>query len=140
MIKYIKNNHKGSTIYQTTENIQTSFFNLTIIKKICIKNLFTYEGFIYAYQKNFGSKTLIPIYINQNNQFFPIQKVKDYDNIWINAAAISNVLNNQNQVIVNFIDDSSLILTQKFSKIERQLKILKNLEKHIMKRFHSHFY
>ena len=140
MIKYIKNNHKGSIIYKTSNDIQTSFFNLTVIKKICIKNFFTYEGFIESFQKNFGSKNLIPIYINKNNQFFPIQKVKDYDNIWINFAAVLKIIDEENHVIVNFIDNTTLILAQKFSKIEKQINILKNLEKHILKRFHSHFY
>lgn len=88
MIKYILNNKYGSLIFYKKGEVQTRYFNLTVIKKLCIQKLFTYEGYIKAFKEIFGNKKSIPIYIDNNNFFIPIMSIKKHENIWINIKAI----------------------------------------------------
>lgn len=113
MIKYIINNAYGSTIYQYDKTTQSSANNLSIIKKLCLKHLFTYDGYLKAVQKTFNKFHQLPVYLNDNMIFIPIKRVRDYDNIWINYA---QVISSQKQ------NNKTLIIFKNYSQLEIDLK------------------
>ena len=114
MIKYIINNAYGAIIYQYDKAIQSSDNNLSIIKKLCLDYLFTYEGYLKAIQKKFNKFHQLLVYLNRKIIFVPIKRVRDYDNIWINCAQVISAQKVNNKTLLIFKDHSRLEIDLKY--------------------------
>lgn len=141
MIKYIINNAFGSTIYKTSGNSLSKKSNLSIIKDLCIKHLFTYEGYLKACKKIFNKTQLVPVYISPYLQFLPTKRVRDYENIWINFSAIKTYKkyeNNKTKLI--FKDNKFLIINMRYHLFEKNILFLEKLKKYKVKPFHKRYH
>ena len=58
--------------------------------------------------KWFKIKKLIPVYIDNSNIFVPINNLKEYENIYINAARVIKTAAKGKRTIVYFIDKTKL--------------------------------
>jgi len=127
MIKYIINTPYGSKIFKSDEIIESKLNNLSIIKRLFIKNLCTYEGYIKAVNKTFNIKHNIPVVINKDNLFIPLKRVRDYDNIWINYAAVITYKQSNNMTTIIFFDHEELIINLKYSLFTKRVELLKKI-------------
>lgn len=127
MIKYIVNTSYGSKIIKLNQIEESKLNNLSIIKKLFIENLCTYEGYIKAVNKTFNIKHNIPVVINKDNLFIPLKRVRDYDNIWINYASIITYKQSNNMTTIIFSDYEELIINLKYSLFIKRVKILEKI-------------
>lgn len=127
MIKYIVNTAYGSKIFKVGSIEESKDNNFTIIKKLCIGNLFSYEGYIKAINKIFSKKHNIPVYINDKNIFIPIKRIRDYDNIWINYATILTYRSDNEKVIVIFKDFDELMIDLNYRLFSKRINLLNEI-------------
>ncbi|MDL2291996.1 competence protein ComK [Acholeplasma sp. OttesenSCG-928-E16] len=125
MINYIKNNNEGISIFSSNEEKIVKGTVLGFIKKKCINNLFSYEGYVKACKKVLKISSLVPVVISKSEVYFPISRVKDYENIFINYLAISSLSINKEQTIITFFDGQTIKIDILKGKIER---IINNIE------------
>lgn len=138
MIEYIVNTPKGSKIYKSDEIIESTNRNLFHIQLLCKKFLFTYEGYLEAVKQIIQLKYQIPIVLSNQLVLFPIKRVRDFDNIWINDYAIYDVINFDSGLKIIF--KSKRILSIDFTYKEylnTKIKIEK-IKKHIIKTLSCH--
>ncbi|MGI6781548.1 MAG: competence protein ComK [Acholeplasmataceae bacterium] len=134
MIKYMINTPYGSNIFKTNQIVEmSSKNNLSIIKQICLQNLFTYEGYIKAVTKIFSKKYNIPVYIDQNHMFIPIRRVRDYENTWINYATVLTYEPYENQVLITFKDYDRLIINMKYNLFHKRVETLNKIINYTVK-------
>lgn len=127
MIKYILNTPYGSKIIKLNQIEESKLNNLSIIKKLFIENLCTYEGYIKAVSKTFNIKHNIPVVINKDNLFIPLKRVRDYDNIWINYASVITYKQSNNMTTIIFSDYEELIINLKYSLFIKRVKLLEKI-------------
>lgn len=140
MIEYILNNGQGAIIYQTTSSSQIKSSNLGFVKQLCIEHLFTYEGYAKAVKKTLGIAYRIPLYLREDLQLFPISRVRDVDNIWINAAAIMTITTTQQGTCLVFHHGRKLVLDMSLHKVRRQIEVLGIIRAVKSKHFHCQPY
>ncbi|WP_162164081.1 competence protein ComK [Acholeplasma hippikon] len=128
MINYIKNDFDGGMTYPNKELIERSA--LGVIKKLCMRNLFTLEGYLKATKKTFNLGYKVPIYINDHHIFIYTKALKDYDNIFINYTEIKEVKSNKFGIEITF---------NNLEKIEVKLSI-KNYKRLVMTIFSLYKY
>lgn len=129
MIKYIINTAYGSNVYKINKVVNETKNNLSIVKRICKENLFSYEGYLAAVKYKFNKYHLIPVVINKDNIFIPTKRVRDYENIWINLPQILLIEENENQTVITFRDYDKLVVSIKMEMLLKRVdlagKILK---------------
>ncbi|NLK12173.1 MAG: hypothetical protein GX312_01085 [Candidatus Phytoplasma sp.] len=108
-MKYIINTASGCTVFNQKE--ETYFITqLTFIKKLCEKHLFTLEGYLKSVKKHLKISYKIPIVINESLILFSTQAFRDYENIWINYANIEKTIFFKNQTKIIFFDKTELTI------------------------------
>lgn len=127
MIKYLINTPYGCNIIYKDKTITSKRNNLSIIKSYCLKELFTYEGYIKAIKSLFGDVQLIPVVINSNNIFIPTKRVRDYDNIWINISAVILIEEKNSQTTLTFKDYQKLTINIKYQKFIKRVEFSKTI-------------
>lgn len=136
MIEYIINHRNGSLIFQSDSIKQSNKTNLSIIKKLCLSALFTYDGYLKAVQNEFGKSYLIPVYIDEELMFIPIKRTRDYENIWINYAALIDVVSYHDYIEIIFDSTRKLSINISLKSFQKQIKYLEAIRKAKVKHFH----
>ena len=137
MIEYIINKQNQADIYQTDDVLCVNKTNLSVIKQLCIKQLFTYEGYLKAIKHVFKYGYRIPVYINPQMMMFATKNVRDYDNVWINFVSIISIKFIGNRVILGFTSGRELEVHMSKHNLNLQIKRLQAIKFHISKHFHS---
>ncbi|MCR3906286.1 MAG: competence protein ComK [Tenericutes bacterium] len=137
MIEYIVNTASGSIIYQEDQIETYKSSNLSYIKLLCEKGLFTYDGYIKTIKKVLDIKYKVPVYISDYLMLIPLKRVRDYDNIWINYASIKNIKKNDKGIEIEFYSQRKLYLKYSLNSLSKQIKYLEMIK--IMKVKHFHF-
>ena len=113
-INYIKSFSKKiiindeSILHQTIEE----YFDYLLLQQLT--NL---KGRIAATKKLYGYKKLVPIYINSSLVFFPINNLKEYDNIYINARNIINIYKKGSKTVIEFMGTDKLYVNKSYNQI-----------------------
>jgi len=115
---------------------QSNKNNLSLIKQMCLDALFSYEGYLKAFQKKFGKVYRIPIYIDEEHMFIPIKRTRDFDNIWINYAAIHDINHGGNKIELIFESKQNLHINISFKSLKRQIMYLEAIQNTKVKHFH----
>lgn len=111
MIYYIKNEVGGAFIYPFKRFAGAS--TLSTVKSLCLKHLFTLEGYLKSAKKILNIQYKIPIIISRSTALFSIKGYKDYENIWINYHAIKEIYYQKEMIV--FIFDTHHLLEVKLS-------------------------
>lgn len=98
---------KGTKVFNQKEEIHL-MTQLTYLKRVCEKNLFTLEGYYKSVRKTLNISYKIPVYINQELILFQTKAFKSYDNIWINHSKIKQIEFNKKEATITFLDNSTL--------------------------------
>jgi len=136
MIEYLVNNGYGCLIYKNGTVTQYNGTNLSYIKKICIEYLFTFEGYTQAVQKKLGKQYKIPLFIDGELMLIPLKRIRDYDNIWINIAAIANIFEQKNAIEIVFESQRKLQINISMKSLRKQIKHLEVIQNAKVKHFH----
>lgn len=129
MIEYIVNNAFGCLVYQEGEIVQMRKTNLSFIKELCLDNMFSYSGYLKAVKKKISISYKTPVYIDDLNMFIPTRRVRDYENIWVNCAAVKNVFKSEGGVKIRFFSDKEKIINISFNSFIKQMKQLEVIRK-----------
>lgn len=129
MLEYIMNNHLGSTLFYSDKITFSSKSNLSIIKSLCIDSCFTYEGYIKAVKKKLKFSYKIPIYINEFLCMIQTKSIRDYENIWINYAAITSLSSNDDVLFVEFISGRNLSVKISLYTIRKQIEQIEQIRR-----------
>ncbi len=136
MIEYIINNAYGCLVFQNGIDYQFKISNLSFIKKICLDYLFTYDSYLKAVQKKLGKIYKLPVYIDESLLMIPTQRNRNFDNIWINYAAIKKFYQHQGGIEIVFSSDIKLIVDISIESFRREIKYLDIIRKEKVKHFH----
>lgn len=137
MIEYIVNNANGCLIYQSEGVRQSNKTNMSIIKELCLIAFFSYEGYLKAVQSKYGKSYRIPVYVDEEQMFMPIKRTRDYDNIWLNYAAIIEVTSFDDHIELVFESKRKLRVNISLKSLKRQIKYLEAIRNAKVKHFHS---
>jgi competence transcription factor ComK len=137
MIEYIIQTPRGTKIYQTDGEIEVSHRSIYIIKQLCEKALFSYEGYIKAVQKSIHRKYKIPVVIDQFTKLIPTKCTKSYDNVWLNYAAIQNIRKDKERLEILFHSGKKIYINISFLTIKGQIDDLIRITNSKVKHFHS---
>jgi len=136
MIEYIKHQQLSTIIYQTKRDEIINKSSISVIHDLCMKHLFSYEGYKKAIKKQLGFQYKIPIYINYHIQLIPTERVKNYENIWLNYYLISEINNLGIKSEVIFYSGRKLIVETKYHILMKQIKRLEQIILYASKHFH----
>jgi competence transcription factor ComK len=137
MIDYIVNSSNGATVYQDQHIIYEKFSNLYFIKQKCLDALFSYEGYLKAVNKRLGRYHLIPVVIDQYQQWIPVYSPKRYDNIWVNYTAISEMIPMGSQTLICFYSGNQLLIQRTYRSLYTQVEDLLKIRNEKVKHFHG---
>ncbi len=102
MIYYIKNEMDGGYSYPGRHKLSKSA--IAAVRGLCIKHLFTLEGYLKSVKKVFQVKYLVPVVLSDRLAFFYTKAMRDYDNIWINLVAIKEIKVDGKKLVFLFDD------------------------------------
>ncbi len=136
MIEYITHLNLNTIIYKTDKTEILSKSVLSIINKICMDELTTYDGYKKAIKHKFNYQYKIPLYLNDNIQLIPIERVRNYANIWVNYAAIKDVKIESGIIRLVFISGRNLDLFIKPKILSKQVERLNQIRLFRSKHFH----
>lgn len=137
MIEYIENNAYGAVIVENGEPVQTKKTNLAVIRDMCLNRFFSYEGYKKAVKKKIGISYRIPVYLDEENAFFPTRRARDFDNIWVNVKAIRSISDGNSGIHVVFRSGHERELEISSSKAIRGIAALETIRKEKVKHFHG---
>ncbi|MFP4186940.1 MAG: competence protein ComK [Acholeplasmataceae bacterium] len=138
MVEYIENNAYGAVIVENGKPIQTKRTNLAVIRDMCLDRLFSYEGYVKAVRKKIGICYRIPVYLDDENAFFPTRRTRDFANIWVNAEAIKGITEHGSGILILFRSGSKKELRISRSRVMRAITVLQEIRKAKVKHFHDH--
>ncbi len=136
MIEYIINNAYGCLVFQNGTEYQFKISNLSFIKKMCFEYLFTYESYLKSVQKKTGKVYKLPIYIDESLMMIPTQRIRNFDNIWINYAAIKKFYQHKDGIELIFNSEIKLIVDISIESFRREIKYLDIIKNEKVKHFH----
>ncbi|MCD4827380.1 MAG: competence protein ComK [Acholeplasmataceae bacterium] len=136
-MNYIINTAYGCKLYQHQSFKEEHMNAFTYIKKICLTQLFTYKGYIFACQKTFNFKYKIPLYITDSLQFIPSKNARDYDSIWINYANVYAYVAIKNGISITFYDGTKVDIKISIKTFKTQINRLNLIREVKVKHFHS---
>lgn len=128
MIEYIINHPTGSLIFFQDETVYSKKNALSIVKSLCIEGLTTYEGYIKAVKKKLNYSYRIPVYLSEELCLFQTQRVRDYDNIWINYCAIKDMINLKDKTELLFKSGKKLIVNIRLNQIQEQIRRIHDIK------------
>lgn len=128
MIEYIINHPTGSIIFFTEDMIYSKKNALSIVKSLCIEGLTTYDGYIKAVKKKFNYSYRIPVYLSEELCLFQTQRVRDYENIWINYTAIKDMINLKDKTELHFKSGKKLIINIRLNQIHEQIRRIHDIK------------
>lgn len=128
MIEYIINHPTGSIIFFTEDMIYSKKNALSIVKSLCIEGLTTYDGYIKAVKKKFNYSYRIPVYLSEELCLFQTQRVRDYENIWINYIAIKDMINLKDKTELHFKSGKKLIINIRLNQIHEQIRRIHDIK------------
>ncbi|CCV63810.1 predicted competence protein ComK [Alteracholeplasma palmae J233] len=118
---YIINTHKGCKVFDKN-NKEYPVTQLTYVKKLCEKQLFTYEGYLKAVSNILNMKYKIPLYINSKIILFSTSGYRNYENIWINYQTIKTVDFYEKTILFTFFSQQILRIQMTKCQYQRQIE------------------
>ncbi|PKK96703.1 MAG: hypothetical protein CVV58_05005, partial [Tenericutes bacterium HGW-Tenericutes-3] len=87
-------------------------------------------------QARFGKQYKIPLYIQEDLIFIPTKRVRDYENVWVNFASVTNVIEVNSAVMFEFESKKKMIIDISMKTLRKQIKHLEVIHNVKVKHFH----
>lgn len=137
MIEYIKHEHHNTHIYQSDKIDIVSESVFSVIKKLCLDHLVTYEGYVKAIQVKYQKKQLIPLVLSDEISLIPLLRVRDYENIWVNSVEIKALKVKKSGFSITFMSGNTLEVSKSITGFKNALKLANMIKNEKVKHFHS---
>lgn len=137
MIEYIKHNNLLTYVYKTYETNIIHKPVISYIKTMCYQHLFDYQGYKNAIKRVFGYKYKIPLYIDTQIQLIPTERIKNYENIWVNFQAIEKIISLDSNLEIQFYSGHKLRIKVSMNTMKKQIKRLEQIRIYLSKHFHA---
>jgi competence transcription factor ComK len=137
LIEYIKHHQLLTYVYKNNETEIINKPVISYIKSLCYKHLFNYEGYKDAIKRVFGFKYKIPLYIDESLQLIPIERVRNYENIWVNFKAIDEIKVKEDTLEIYFYSHQKITIKSKMKTMKNQIKRLEQIRIYVSKHFHA---
>lgn len=135
-MNYMINTPKGVEIYQNDGHKEiVQGHNLTHIKHLCKKHLFTYQGYLVSVKTVLGMSYKIPVYMSEYHQWIATSNIRSYENIWINMAYIKTYERSSDGVMIVFLNTQTLLIKNKYEEIKRMVDKLNGIKGYKVKHF-----
>ncbi len=126
-ILYIKQGNCETIIYTGNKEIKLLEKIDKVFNKWCLDSLTTYKGRMEAIKQKYQLKKLVPVYIDKDLMFFPINNKKDVDNIYINVLNILKIEKENDLTKILFKNDYVLYINKSYKLVnnyyQKSLKI-----------------
>ncbi len=133
---YIINSPQGAQLYQGDTIFLQKHTNLFYIKRLCLHAFFDYSGYQKAVKTKLKRKQLIPVVIDQFNQWIPSCCPRKFDNIWINYISIKEMIPMGSHTKIKFHSGAVLCVERSLESFEKQIKDLILIRNEKVKHFH----
>lgn len=130
------NDPKGTLIYQTDGIICQKNTLVYTVSSMCEDHLFSYEGYRKAVTKKLKITYLIPIFLSDDLQLMPVKRFRDYDNIFINYAAITSYREDNDNIEIEFNSGTKIYIKMSLYSFNQQITKLKKIRNTKVKHFH----
>lgn len=137
MIEYIKHEHHNTHIYQSDKIDIVSESAFSVIKKLCLDHLVTYEGYVKAIQVKYQKKQLIPLVLSDEISLIPLLRVRDYENIWVNSVEIKALKVKTSGFSITFMSGNTLEVSKSITGFKNALNLANMIKNEKVKHFHS---
>ena len=137
MIEYIKHEHHNTHIYQSDKIDIVSESAFSVIKKLCLDHLVTYEGYVKAIQVKYQKKQLIPLVLSDEISLIPLVRVRNYENIWVNSVEIKALKVKKSGFSITFMSGNTLEVSKSITGFKNALKLANMIKNEKVKHFHS---
>lgn len=130
-IDFIKNDSKGSIIFSQKQEILIKERAYYIINHICKLHLTTIKAYYEAAKSILNLHYKLAIYLNERLIIISTNDLKNYNNIFINYANVSEISTNNN--LINFHFKSGTILKTNITKsaYNNYIKRISIIKKHL---------
>lgn len=137
MIEFIRNDAKGTVIYQTDHTIRQNGSALRYVKLLCEFALFSLDGYLVACRKHQKTSYRTPVVIDDETQLIPSGGLRNYETVWINYPAIRGLENHGTGIRITFVSGSILELDLTPYVWKRQIDELTRIRNTKVKHFHG---
>jgi len=137
MIDYMRHERLDTIIYKNQRKEVKNKSMQHVIHMMCMDYLFSYEGYKEAVKRKFKIYYKIPLYIDDHIQLIPTERVKNYENIWINYAAIHHIRFDEEITHITFYSGQNLCIKLHKRIFEKQIARLEQIRMHLGKHFHA---
>lgn len=100
-----------------------------VLDELCYQSLSTFNGMVEAINHIYDIHNYVPLYLNEDLILQPIYPKKYWTQIYINITMIKDIIPNNDNTTIIFIDNTSLdveIATKKFKQLVDQCLKIKN--------------
>lgn len=120
-ILYIQKGNRSSIVHYVNHQVkETLVLPEEYLNNLCLKELTTLKGRIYAIKKNYHIIKNVPIYIKQDLVFFATNNVKTLDNIYINSVYVKSIEEIKEKCKIIFYDNQSILVNNSYQIIRRK--------------------
>lgn len=137
MIEYIKHEKNQTIIYQDGKMTIMNQSVLYVIHQLCIEHLTTYEGYVKAVQSKYHRHHLIPVVLSSDLMLIPMMRIRTYENIWVNSAAIQSIHSTNHGVIITFFGLNQLQINKNLSYFKKAINFVNMIKNEKVKHFHT---
>lgn len=102
---------------------------LVNIKRLCLKNLATFEGRLKATRASLNFKSKIPIYINERIMLVPLSSYKDPKCLWLNYFEVKALYNHFCKSVIIFNNGERIEIAFSFYVVKKQLEKARKIDK-----------
>lgn len=131
--EYMLMTANGTEIHQTKEVFTVSTGIMQTVKYLCLTHLFAYEGYKKAINFLFARKQRIPIYISETLALIPTERIRNYENIWVNPHQIKSITKVESKTLIEFNSGKRIIVAISKKAIENSLKLITEIQNHKLK-------
>lgn len=128
---YIHHQKGYSQVVFKTHTLMIDKSNITVIKKICETQLFSYESRIKNTKTTLNIQTRVPLYVHDYLLLIPLKSPRRYDNIWVNYHAIKDIRKVDSKVIILFENLKEIKVEISFRALKNSIKHAKMIKKHM---------
>lgn len=131
--EYIINDSFGSKVFYNDKILFFKERALYVMDYLCRLKLTSLKSYNEGVRNISNYKYNIPIYLNEEQIFIAISNIKEFENIWINYAKISNIEAYEEETIINFKSGNQIKIAKNPVFFNKQFEKINKIKKYLQK-------
>lgn len=130
-LEYFHNDSNGSLIFINNKRYYVYERSLTVLQEVMSFYLTSYQSYFKTVTKVLNSKYNNPIVLGAYFSFIKTTNLNSYENIWINYQMISDIIAENQKLIITFISGNQLIINLKINYLDKQINKIIRLKTYL---------